>query len=206
MKVFLKLVGALALTSTLFFSCASTSGQVKDGKYIGQYDETMTPENSCVIFFSFQGNQISEFKQINTKKDIDTQSFEYGLLNIWDMTVFKPCKPGSRYMLTKFQGSIGGGWSRDYWDMELKPSEQYLVIDVPNEPGIYCFEIIRGDSLAIPSATGKNLKSVKPTRERIQRVSTKLRTVTSKDFTAIHRGMMRSSKKKNKYLIRRTRK
>ncbi|MBR6079436.1 MAG: hypothetical protein IKP60_04665 [Treponema sp.] len=158
MKVFLKLVGALALTSTLFFSCASTSGQVKDGKYIGQYDETMTPENSCVIFFSFQGNQISEFKQINTKKDIDTQSFEYGLLNIWDMTVFKPCKPGSRYMLTKFQGSIGGGWSRDYWDMELKPSEQYLVIDVPNEPGIYCFEIIRGDSLAYSISDGKKFE------------------------------------------------
>ncbi len=162
MKVFLKLVGALALTSTLFFSCASTSGQVKDGKYIGQYDETMTPENSCLVFFRFPGNQISEFKQINTKKDIDTQSFEYGLFDIFGMTVFKPCKPGSRYMLTKFQGSSGSGWYHNYWNMELKPCEQYLVIDVPDEPGIYCFDVIDGESVAYSASDGKKFEVSEP--------------------------------------------
>lgn len=142
-----------ALAAIIVASCFMTATAKKStepivGEYVGQYNEKMTPENSCVIFLLIPGTSHAEFKQINPKRDVDTQSFEYEALDMYQITVFKPCKPGSKYMLTEFSGTMGGGFKRTYWDMEFEAIQQYMVIDVPNEPGIYCYESIPGVDIA----------------------------------------------------------
>ncbi len=166
MKSLLRFTVAALLSMVMFIGCATTgdanaettekstsvaeksdkssgkkapSKKASVGEYVGQYDETMTPENSCVIFF-LAGSDLEEvFKQINPNLDVDEQKFTYGLFSMYRVSVFKPCKPGSRYMLTKLRGSAHYSFQDVNWDMEFKPNEQYLVIDVPNEPGIYCY-------------------------------------------------------------------
>lgn len=156
---------AILMLAVIVTSCASTGGskgEIQPGEYIGQYDESMTPENSCVIYFSFPGNFEATFKQINPELDIDEQHFDYGLMELRNWTVFKPCKPGSRYMLTKLRGSMGGGFVRYNWDMTFKPNQQVLVIDVPKEPGVYCYNIIIGEDVARAASLGNVYNPPKP--------------------------------------------
>lgn len=157
MKAFIKKIGTIMLVSSLFFGCATTDTTTKTeqtetatttktekkktseaGEYVGQYDESMTPENSCVIIFPCGDSELS-FKQINPQLDIDEQHFSFSFFDIYKMVIFKPCKPGSRYMLTKQKGSHKAGNTSIVWDFDFKPNQQYMVIDVPSEPGIYIY-------------------------------------------------------------------
>ncbi|MEE3436383.1 MAG: hypothetical protein VZQ47_12600, partial [Treponema sp.] len=73
-----KTVFAAALFAALLLANnAFAQKKAAAGSYAGQYDETMTPENSCVIFFTMPGNDAATFKQINPKLGVDEQSFEY---------------------------------------------------------------------------------------------------------------------------------
>ena len=147
MKSLLRFTVAALLSMVMFIGCATTgdanaettekstsvaeksdkssgkkapSKKASVGEYVGQYDETMTPENSCVIFF-LAGSDLEEvFKQINPNLDVDEQKFTYGLFSMYRVSVFKPCKPGSRYMLTKLRGSAHYSFQDVNWDMEFK--------------------------------------------------------------------------------------
>lgn len=137
----------------------ATSEKTTSSKsYVGQYDEKMTPENSVVIFFAFPGTEYAIFKQINPKFPVDEQEFKYDLLDASSVTIFKPVKPGSRYMITKMKGTIGGGFQRSYWDMDFKPNQQVLVLDIPTEPGVYCFGNIFGKSVASCAQKGETYR------------------------------------------------
>ena len=165
MKNCIKLTVALValLVSVIFMtSCETTDNVVMPtgpGEYIGEYDESMTPENSCVIYFGFMENFNATFKQINPELDIDEQTFSYSWLGSRNWTVFKPCKPGSRYMLTHFSGSGSTGvTTQSIWNMNFKPNQQIMVIDVPDEPGVYCYGIILGTDVAQCASEGKVYK------------------------------------------------
>ncbi|MBP5751756.1 MAG: hypothetical protein J6W60_02700, partial [Treponema sp.] len=126
MKRFCKFfaVCSILLLPLIFSSCASTDWSNVDllepGDYIGQYDESMTPENSCVILFFFMDNDYATFRQINSDFPEDIQHFEYKkALFKPQYTIFKPCKPGSRYMLTDFKGSNYSGNFHTTWEMEF---------------------------------------------------------------------------------------
>ena len=131
--------------------------ETKDKSYVGHYDESMTPENSCVIFFYFTGTQKSTFRQINPRCDIDEQTFDFNLMeNQMGTVIFKPCKPGSRYMLTYIKGTISDSRTRTYWEGSLSFNNRAMVIDVPKEPGIYCFgqpwgkDVVEAENAGIP--------------------------------------------------------
>ena len=138
-------VCSILLLPLIFSSCASTDWSNVDllepGDYIGQYDESMTPENSCVIIFSFTSNDSATFRQINPNFESDIQEFKYDGFDIlgYNWTIFKPCKPGSRYMLTSLKGSDWNGNFNTTWDMDFSPKQQVLVIDIPEKPGIYVY-------------------------------------------------------------------
>ncbi len=134
----------------------ATSEKTTSSKsYVGQYDEKMTPENSVVIFFAFPGTEHAIFKQINPKFPVDEQEFKYDLLEAASFTIFKPVKPGSRYMITKMKGTMGDGFQRSYWNMDFKPNQQVLVLDIPTEPGVYCFGNVWGESVAVCAQKGE---------------------------------------------------
>ena len=64
----------------------------------------MTLEDSCIIILGLPGNKQVTFKQINPELEVDEQTFKYGLFDFSGITIFKPCRPGSRWMLTKIKG------------------------------------------------------------------------------------------------------
>lgn len=168
MKSFVKLIGLVGLMATMFMSCVSLKIEEVDweslepGEYAGKYNESLTPENSCIICFTMPMATYAEFKQINPKLDPDVQVFKYPLKDTQSVTIFKPCKPGSRYMLTKFNGIENGGISETDWFIELKPSEQYFVIDVPNEPGIYHYGMFLGRDVLMNITKKKTVEINKP--------------------------------------------
>lgn len=132
----------------------------KVSEYIGEYDETMTPENSCVIFMCFNYCDILEFTQINPKCGVDKQTFECKGLN--NFIVFKPCKPGAKYMITKMKGNSIGGLVKYFWDMEFKPNQQVFVLDVPDKPGLYCMQYADGEVVASCAEAGKTFEPIEP--------------------------------------------
>ncbi len=153
MKIMVKLFAVVSLVSIFLTGCASTNvdgGNVKPGKYVGTYDENMTPENSCLIYFSFPWTETATFKQINPAFESDEQVFKYGF-DIYGATVFKPVKPGSRYMLTKIKGNDG---SNTRFDMNFSRDQEYFVINVPKKPGVYYLGYMRGSSVAINAFYG----------------------------------------------------
>ncbi len=162
MKRFIKpltAVMALFASAVIFASCESDSTEVfEPGEYVGQYDESMTPENSCVIYFYLEFNYEATFRQINPDLDVDEQHFEADSFISWGWVVFKPCKPGSRYMLTKLRG-VGSNYR---WDMDFKPNQQVMVIDVPKEPGVYCYGYIDAQNVALCASEGKAYSLCKP--------------------------------------------
>ncbi|MCR5289235.1 MAG: hypothetical protein K6E51_04510 [Treponema sp.] len=148
---------AAMVCAALFLSCETTSSAA-NAEVALNYDESMTPENSCVIYFSFFLNTEAAFRQINPELDVDEQHFEYKKSDFQCWTVFKPCKPGSRYMLTKLKGSEGdmsGRFGGTIWDMDFDPSQQIFVIDVPKEPGVYCYGWIDGLAVARNASKGE---------------------------------------------------
>ena len=166
-----KNIAAAALFAALLFASNAFAQKkaAKNGSYAGQYDESMTPENSCVIFFTMPGNDAATFKQINPKLGVDEQSFEYPFGDMQSWTIFKSCKPGSRYMITKMKGRMTGGvvqkgnklfGSDNVWDMDFKPNQQVLVIDVPNEPGVYTYGMIFAESVAFAASAGEKFTDV----------------------------------------------
>ena len=101
MKVFMKsavTIVALALMSLFASGCASTSNVIHPDY------ASMTPEDSCIIILGLPGNKQVTFKQINPELEVDEQTFKYGLFDFSGITIFKPCRPGSRWMLTKIKG------------------------------------------------------------------------------------------------------
>ena len=154
--------------------------------YIGQYDESMTPENSCVIFFFFTGTQHAKFKQINPKCGVDEQSFDFPLPeNQIGAMVFKPCKPGARYMLTYIEGTIGDGYTRSYWKGELSFNNRVMVIDVPNEPGIYSFGQVWGKDVVIAEHEGRVYDMHEPDSSKYNKKAYK---IGLKMFKALYEG------------------
>jgi len=144
-KLCLTLAGIFFI-SLIFSACSSNKELTKieskkTGSYVGQYDENMTPENSCVICIRMDRNDQGSvtFKQINPKMEADEQSFKYSK---GDTIIFKPCKPGAKYMVTKAKGSRSYRYynTTTYkWDFELKPNQQYYVVEAPKKPGLYTF-------------------------------------------------------------------
>ena len=165
-KSFVVALAAIAIGSVAFAAetfgtkksdgaASANSGVTRTSKsLVGKYDESMTPENSVVIFFYNMGNELMEFKQINPKFDPDEQKYEY-YYESTGWVFFKPVKPGSRYMLTKMKGASSGGTVRYVWDMDFKPNQQVLVLDIPTEPGVYCYGQIWGDSVAYSAQKGE---------------------------------------------------
>jgi len=142
-KLCLTLAG-IVLTSLIFSACSSNKELTKieskkTGSYVGQYDENMTPENSCVICIRMRHYEAGNvtFKQINPKMEADEQSFHYGSDEV---IIFKPCKPGAKYMVTKAKGGYDDGVMWIGWDFELKPNQQYYVVEAPKKPGLYFFD------------------------------------------------------------------
>ncbi len=192
MKLLCKIFAALSLCilSLFFASCLSADvidpESVEPGDYIGLYDETMTPENSCVIMFYFPENEFANFKQINPEFKADQQYFDYkgGFLGISpNWTIFKPCKPGSKYMLTKFKGHCKVGNIVYRWDMDLSIGQQYFVIDVPKKPGIYAYTLdktyyISGERVAAFAQDGR----VYPLAAPNGKASVSLYKYIAKDF------------------------
>lgn len=139
MKLFMKsavTIAAFAVLSLFASGCASASA-VSHPDYA-----SMSPEDSCIIILGFPGNKQVTFKQINPELEVDEQTFKYGLFDFCGITIFKPCRPGSRWMLTKIKGeqlenAISG--SKIKWDFDMNPNQQFVVIDVPQKPGIYVY-------------------------------------------------------------------
>ncbi len=139
-------------------SSFANSGVTRTSKsLVGKYDESMTPENSVVVFFITGGNEVLEFKQINPDFDVDTQRWEY-YHETTPWVFFKPVHPGSRYMLTKMTGAESVGNYRYVWDMDFKPNQQVLVLDIPKEPGVYCFGQFWGSDVAKSAQRGEPYK------------------------------------------------
>lgn len=147
MKKLVIFLSSLLLSSYIFISCASNKELVKienskKGLYVGQYDENMTPDNSVVICIkmSKQDSGTVVFKQINPKYEAEELTFTY---RDGESIIFKPCKPGAKYMVTKAAGNrmydTGLGYTVYKWDFELKPNEQYYTVEAPQKPGVYCF-------------------------------------------------------------------
>lgn len=162
-KVFSIFLAVLALC--FITSCASTSSvEGKYGEYVGEYDASMTPENSCMIFIAITGTTEIEYKQINPKFDAETVSFSLKPF-IGAKMIFKPCKPGSRYMVTKTKGMVHYSFQDVSWDLEFNPNQQYFVLDVPEKPGVYFFGWNYGDFVARTIAHGK-VYTVERTEEK----------------------------------------
>ncbi|MBR5645301.1 MAG: hypothetical protein IKX23_01515 [Treponema sp.] len=121
----------------LFFigitGCAST----KVGSNITLYDE-----NSCVICFHLWGSGEFTFKQIDSARGVDEQIIEPKN----KMVIFLPCKPGSKYLLTKIKGQVVTGsvamknCITNEIDIEMGVNEQFYIIDVPEKPGFYYYD------------------------------------------------------------------
>ena len=126
--------------------CAST----KAGSSVGQYDE-----NSCIICFHLWGKGEFTFKQIDPAKGADEQM----VTPKNKLVVFLPCKPGSKYLLTKINGYVTTGsvaaktCFNHIIDIEMGVNEQYYIIDVPEKPGFYYY-----DDLATTFADVADLK------------------------------------------------
>ncbi|MBR5965204.1 MAG: hypothetical protein IK015_03735 [Treponema sp.] len=180
-KSFVCAIAALAIASAVFAAesfgtkktdgtAAANSGVTRTSKsFVGKYDESMTPENSVVIFFYNMGNEIMEFKQINPKFDVDEQKYEY-YHECTGWVFFKPVKPGTRYMLTKMKGASSGGTIRYVWDMDFKPNQQVLVLDIPTEPGVYCYGQIWGEAVAYCAQKGEVYQLQKIDQWRLRNV------------------------------------
>lgn len=147
MKKVVLLIAGLFLSFLVITSCSSSKEVVKienqkNGSYVGQYDEKMTPDNSVVICIKMNDMDRGSvtFKQINPKFEPDEQTYTY---SGGDTIIFKPCKPGAKYMVTKTKGK------RIYymaskivyeWDVELRPNQQYYTVEAPKKPGLYFFD------------------------------------------------------------------
>ena len=69
----------LAIGLVMTASAAPKKDKKAGGEYVGEYDENLTPENSCVIFVCYNYCNNVEFTQINPKCGADKQFFEFVL-------------------------------------------------------------------------------------------------------------------------------
>ena len=107
------------------------------------------PENSVIFYGGFQGTENDFlFSQIDPYFDPDTQAVEGQLF-----FVSRPVKRSSRYMLEYWrwtdstEGYDGFSSAKSY-----TPKSSPLVIDIPDEPGLYYFGFYSGMAT---SATGE---------------------------------------------------
>ena len=100
-----------------------------------------TPEDSVIFYGGFEatGNDYL-FTQINSDFEPDSQSMKSAY-----MFVSEPVQPGSRYMLeywywTNSTPSFGGSYASQHFTQQTSP----LIIDIPEEPGLYYFGYYSG--------------------------------------------------------------
>ena len=147
------LLALLLLTGLAVFQTAVAGGRderTKDSKnanwlmktYRNKYKEFMgLPENSVVFYGGFQGTENDFlFRQIDPYFEPDTQAVEGQLF-----FVSRPVKRSSRYMLeywywTDSAENYEGFSSSKTYTPETSP----LVIDIPDEPGLYYFGYYSG--------------------------------------------------------------
>ncbi len=105
-------------------------------------DTKGTPEDSVIFYGGFEATANDYlFTQINSDFEPDSQSMrrEY-------MFVSEPVQPGSRYMLeywwywTASTPSSSGSYASQYFTQQTSP----LIIDIPEEPGLYYFGYYSG--------------------------------------------------------------
>nr|WP_318660369.1 hypothetical protein [uncultured Treponema sp.] len=164
MKSKFKIVVVMILCMLFIGGYGMTDSNTDEKKsYVGQYDENMTPENSCVFFFLMPENNHVKFVQTNPSMGVDIQTLkpmgDHGVI------ISKPCKPGSSYMIREMRG----GNFNSYWFMSFGPGEKFFTFDIPETPGIYFYGFFWGEDIAKKISHGEQvdlekLKKIKYTK------------------------------------------
>ena len=133
-----KIIWTMAIFAAISFgligcsSVMSSMGISTDN--ISEYQSaTGTPEDSVVFYGFIDGNNVTEFSQMNSDFPPDHQQMKKNIF------VSKPVAPGSLYFLQSMSGSYRSGNTLWGYNETFPMQENFVpvIVNVPKESGLY---------------------------------------------------------------------